>query len=342
MFAVSWREPSLWLHVFAPDGSEQPGYPLVLHTISSGYLPFGPPVPFDLDDDGDLEILMGKTGGGVSRAYCSHHDGTPCTGFPLLIATGSQLFFVGLGDVAGDDAPELVAYDNHLGSGYRVWVLDLATGATLPGWPYALNFWPKSFPTVADVDNDGVQDICVATDGGELLALSGTGQLLPGYPHQMISPSISGVGVGDIDDDGLFELVAATWDGWVYAWDTTGEALPDRADWPLRGINARNTGIFGDNGGTTTVAAAPSPARPRRLRIAPNPVVASAQFELDAAAPSALIQIYDPHGRLVEVVAAHGEGRVGWQPAASRPAGVYFARLQGAPESAAVRFVVLR
>ncbi len=244
MFAVSWLDPQFWLHVFEADGSEASGYPIVLHTFTSGYLMFGPPVPADLDDDGDLEILLGHWGGGQSQALCHHHDGSDYAGFPIQIATSSQLFYLGLGDVTGDGEPELVAFDNHLGGNYRAYVIDLATGTALPGWPYDVPDWPKGFPTVVDVDNDGLQDVCLATGGGELYAVSSDGQLIDGYPKQMVSPSISGVAAGDIDGDGLFELVAATWDGWVYAWDTPGEVLPGRADWPMRGVDSRNTGVY--------------------------------------------------------------------------------------------------
>lgn len=127
-----------------------------------------------------------------------------------------------------------------------MYAIDLASGTTLPGWPYGVTSWPKGFPAVVDVDNDTIQDICFATDSGELFAVSGQGQLIAGYPKLMASPSISGVAAGDIDGDGLFELVAATWDGLVYAWDTPSAMLPGRADWPMRAVNARNTGVFGD------------------------------------------------------------------------------------------------
>ena len=244
MFAVSWLEPSFWLHVFEADGSEADGYPIVLHTLGYGWLMFGPPVPADLDDDGDLEILLGYWGGGASYADCYHHDGAHCEGYPIQIATSSQLFYLGLGDVTGDGEPELLATENHLTGDYRVFAIDLATGMTLPGWPYGLTSWPKGFPAVVDVDDDTVQDVCFATSSGELFAVSGQGQLIDGYPKQMAASSISGVAVGDIDGDGLFELVAATWDGWVYAWDTPSAALPGRADWPMRGVDVRNTGVF--------------------------------------------------------------------------------------------------
>ncbi|MBN1355374.1 VCBS repeat-containing protein [bacterium] len=242
-FALVWDDPDLKLYAFTPLGQDLPGYPVTLWNLSGGYLPFGPPIPVDLDQNGDLEFLSGfnKTGQ-ISEVYAFHHDGTAVTGYPRTIAASSQLLYIGLGDVTGDIEPELIALDNHYGSDYRVMVFDLATGALL--WPYAVANWPHGFPCIADVDGDGLQDVCISTDGGELLAITGDGQLIPGYPKTLCSGSISGVAAGDIDGDGLFELVAATWDGWIYAWDTTGSALPGRADWPMRGIDARNTGIF--------------------------------------------------------------------------------------------------
>ncbi|MHC4946270.1 MAG: hypothetical protein ACYTG7_24925 [Planctomycetota bacterium] len=221
MFAVSWLDPSFLLHVFESDGSEKTGYPVTLFTMPGGaYHMFGPPVPFDLDGDNDLEILLGYNYSGASHARCFHHDGTACAGFPIQIATSSQLFYLGLGDVTGEGKTELIAFDNHLGGDYRVYVIDMDTGSALPGWPFDVPNWHKGFPTVVDVDNDALQDICFVTDGGELYAVAGDGSLITGYPKTMTSPSISGVAAGDIDDDGLFELVAATWNGWVYAWDT--------------------------------------------------------------------------------------------------------------------------
>lgn len=339
MFAVSWLDPSLYLHVFEADGSEATGYPILLHTFSSGYLPFGPPVPADLDEDGDLEILLGHWGAG-SRTFCYHHDGTPYAGFPIEIATNSQLFYIGLGDVTGDREPELIAFDNHLGADYRVHVIDPATGTSLPGWPYNVTSWPKGFPTVADVDNDGLQDICLATDAGELHAVSGGGQLIEGYPKTMVSSSISGVAAGDIDDDGLFELVAATWDGWVYAWDTPGADLAGRADWPMRGVNARNTGVFE----RTTTSAAPdeSHARLPDFGVRPNPAFSRAEFLIESSMTSATVEIFDLSGRLVDKLSGGANHRLVWLPGPSVPSGVYFARLKGEQASKTVRFTIAR
>ena len=247
MFGVSWLDPDYRLHIFESNGTVRPGYPVTLYSMpAGGYSIFGPPVVADLDGNDDLEFLHGYNQSGTSRAVGVHHDGTIYSGFPMVVASGSQLFYVGLGDVTGDGTPEVLALDNQLSSNYRAHAFDLGTGVPLAGWPVAVPDWPKSFPCVADVDGDGVQDFSFVTDGGELWSLNTSGGSLAGFPKTMVSPSISGVAAGDIDGDGLFELVAATWDGWVYAWDTT--SAMSHADWPQRGLNARNTGVFGDDG----------------------------------------------------------------------------------------------
>ncbi len=247
MFALAWQSPSFILHVFNADGSEQPGYPRTVITFTSGYLMNGAPVPVDLDGDGDLELLFGYSDGtSVAWAECRHHDGSNVAGFPIQINTGSQLYSIGLGDVTGDGRPELIALDNKLAGGDRVNVFDLTTHASLPGFPLELPVWIHAFPTVADVDGDGLQDILFSTDEGLIYAVNGAGQVLPDFPKQMNAAGISGCAVGDINGAGRFEIVASTWSGFVYAWNTPAPARADLADWPSYGINAHNTGVFGD------------------------------------------------------------------------------------------------
>jgi hypothetical protein len=214
--------------------------------MSSQYEMNGPPIPVDLDGDGDLEIILGYWNSSAAVADCYHHDGTSYSHFPITIASSTQLFYLGLGDVTGDRYPELIATTNYLPGDYKIYLLDIASGTVMPGWPFDLTSWPKGFPAVVDADNNNLQDICFATDFGELFAVSGTGVLLTDFPKMMITTSSSGVAAGDIDGDTFYELVAATWDGWVYAWDLPTPVLESNADWPMRGINARNTGVYGD------------------------------------------------------------------------------------------------
>jgi hypothetical protein len=347
-FAVTLLGGTFRLIAFAADGSLQAGYPVELYTPGAGYLMFGPPLVLDMDGDGALEIIMGVNISGTSYAMAVKFDGTPMPGSPITIATQSQLFYLGLGDVLGNHEPELIAFDNHLGSGYRVHVLHLMSGEVLPGWPVALANWPQGFPTVVDVDNDGVQDIVLVTGGGELFALSGTGAVLDGFPRTMASASISGVAAGDIDGDGYYELVAVTWDGWAYAWNTQGAVGDGNADWPLRGIDARNTGVFRSTSGVISIGDQPDPGAddqavvPAALAIssvAPNPFNPRTTVRLDLPrSETVALAVHDLSGRLVRTLwqgtMQAGRHAVVWDGLDERgqpsPSGTYLVRLVGA------------
>lgn len=330
-FAVTIFAGEFRLHLLNPDGSHQSGYPVSLYSPGGGSLMFGPPVPADLDGDGDLEIILGYNSSSTSRAMAVNHDGIPVAGFPIAISSGSQLFYLGMGDVTGDGEPELIAVDNELSADYRVWAIDMVTGAPLSGWPVAVASWPKGFPAVADLDGDGIQDISFSTDGGMVHALSGAGVELEGFPKVMSAASTSGTAVGDIDGDGLYEIVAATWDGWVYAWDTTGPVGTGNRDWPMRGVDPANTGIYRG----ASQSGATEPPVPVSLSIAQNPVSSSVVFTVTGVQNAGQIQIFDTAGRLAASVSSV------WNPSADQPGGVYLARLSGS-SLPALKFVLVR
>jgi hypothetical protein len=294
-----------------------------------------------MDSDGDLEFLIGYNSGSTSRAYARHHDGSPVAGYPITIATSSQLYYLAVGDLTGDYEPELLALDNYLAGTNRALAFRLADGAPLPGWPYFVNDWPHGFPCVVDVDGDGRQDFCLSTEGGQVLAIGADGALLPGFPKTMVGPSISGVAAGDIDGDGLFELVASTWNGWIHAWDTTGPVGPGRADWPMRGVDARNTGIY--HRLDPAAVSSTDPSITTHVQILPNPAArAGAMFRLPGAHDGSTLDVLDVAGRRVDSVTLQ-YGRAWWHAASEVPAGVYVVRVRNAVgASTGSRFVLVR
>lgn len=336
-FAITLFNGEYRLHLFNSDGSDQSGYPLGLFS-PSGSATFGPPLVADLDNDGNLEMIIGHYASNISYASAYHHDGTVVSGFPITIATTSQLFYLGLGDVTADGFPELIATDNHLGEGYRVHVLDIALGSPLSGWPVVQKDWPEGLPTVVEVNGDSYQDVCFVTNGGELFALSNDGSVIADYPKMMSAASISGVAAGDIDGDGYYELVAATWDGNVYAWDTDGEVSSDNADWPLLGVDARNTGIY-RGASTSGIENSHSPEPVQSLTISVNPVISNVVFTT-AVEQNSSLTIYDITGKQI-IELSETSNAFNWSPTTQVPDGVYFAKLNN-HENTCIKFVIAR
>ncbi len=111
-------------------------------------------------------------------------------------------------------------------------VLDGLTGAELPGWPQFTGGAMHTNPSVADLNNDGREEVIATSEAGRVYVWNGDGSLAPGWPqHSMPPPNtpagfFGGVAVGDLFGDGNNELVAAAWDQHLYAWNKTGALLP--------------------------------------------------------------------------------------------------------------------
>jgi hypothetical protein len=150
------------------------------------------------------------------------NSGAPSTvsGEPLGGATVADLF--------GDGRKQVVV-------GFMdgsVSVLDGATGAELAGWPQYTHGAMHTNPSVADLNNDGHQEVIATSESGRIYVWSADGSLFPGWPQHTTPPApnvspglFGGVAVGDLFGDGNKELVAAAWDQQLYAWNRDGGLL---------------------------------------------------------------------------------------------------------------------
>jgi subtilisin family serine protease len=166
------------LHVFQPDGSERPGWPLTLpntNAFSQSYLAVG-----DLNQDGHKEIVYSHE----AFLYVFKDDGTnfssawPQQGEPATQETFGYNAVV-IGDVDGDGFPEIVTVLNTVqtnsdpfftigeygdekllairkdGTISKSWQLNAGNGCFL-------EFFPT--PAIGDFKQDGTTDIAVAYD----------------------------------------------------------------------------------------------------------------------------------------------------------------------------------
>ncbi len=191
----------------------------------------GPVACADIDGDGSTEVVACQAAG---RICVLRANGLPSAGWPVSVApaedppnAGTIFTRPALGDINGDGRLEIIAAANN----YRVHAWD-ASGRLLRGWPRILENRARAGyadPVLADLNDDGLPEVLVATDQGfrgpaRIYALDVAGRDIRGWPVDLPERCNAGVAVGDLDNDGRLDVVAATVgeQGWVLAWDGRG------------------------------------------------------------------------------------------------------------------------
>ncbi len=140
---------------------------------------------------------------------------------------GSEIYHsVAVGDIQGDDRPEIVAAMPRL---HKIIALSadgvLLWRAKLEGEPFEDGpSWHWTRPQLADLDDDGLDEILYADYHGQVTALSGAGDTLwckKVSEHRCDRP----VFVGDILGDGREEILVGDFEGTLRCLSADGEVL---------------------------------------------------------------------------------------------------------------------
>ena len=193
------------------DGTRKWSYP-------TGMIEWSSAAVGDIDQDNELEIVIGTSGGapnigGDIYAINAVTGGLEWNYHVLSIVWSSPA----IGDIDGDDEAEVVIGTNN----GQVIALDGKDGSV--DWNNAISAGAKvaSSPAIGDIDNDGDMEVVVGCHNGSVYVLDGgTGVVERSFPTGGIvwsSPAI-----GDIDGDGYLEIVVGSDDGNVYAFEWTG------------------------------------------------------------------------------------------------------------------------
>jgi hypothetical protein len=191
-----------YVHAYNHDGTLCTGWP----QNANGVLGLISPTLFDLDRDGDLEIIMVQMQSGQpGHVYVWHHDGQVYSGWPqntdyLGVATAA------VADIDNDSLFEIVAL-----SYYSVYAWD-QNGNLEPGWPKLNVAGGMSYaqPVLADLDDDSDLEVLHAYylnthDYVGIYNYDGTA--FPNWPQQYPGPQTYTTPVtGDIDDDWDLEI----------------------------------------------------------------------------------------------------------------------------------------
>lgn len=243
------------LYAWHNDGTDVPGWPQYVGETGA----LKSPVIYDLDNDGDLEIILGQRLYPDGRVFVFNSDGTTYSGWPksldyMCVATPS------VGDVDNDGIPEICAVS--FNSVY-LWDKD---GIIKPGWPKLNVAGGMSYaqPVFADLDDDGDMEILHSyyTSNTNYVGIyhhdgsvfENWPQIYPG-PQNFVMPI-----TGDIDNDSDLEIFGGCHGYGILERHHNGDTV---AGWPVDIYNLEcspivfdldNDGsreiIFGDNAGS--------------------------------------------------------------------------------------------
>lgn len=214
--------------VYSDSGQVMDGFPWVIGKNSI----WDSPTLYDLDNDGTLEILIRvKPDDNINGIYALNSRGEIVTGFPYPLASGNSGVCVAVGDMDGDNVPEIAYGSVEAVDSAKVWVYNLS-GSLLAGFPAKVfRTWVDGSVAIADVDGDGLGDVVCGTNGtaskpGLIYAFNYMGQVLPDFPISPGNPILNSFETHptlvDIDGDGDTEIFAGRVDKYVYGWDTQG------------------------------------------------------------------------------------------------------------------------
>ena len=182
----------------------------------------------DVDGDGRPELLLGDERG---RLHALKRSGAEAKGFPVQL--GAPV--TSAATSAALPGGRVVAVGCEDG---KVHVIDLKTLRERPGFPLVTHFAVSGAPAFADLTDDGVLDLLVASQDYGLYAVNAQGEALPGFPAAAGYRLYEGPAVADLLGDGRLEVVFASADGMVHAVTRSGAPLPG---WPVR-VGARVLG----------------------------------------------------------------------------------------------------
>lgn len=234
------------IFIYHHDGTLVSGWPVVVPAISR----FGDdvaPILVDLDNDGDLEILVFSKGI-KTNFYAFHHDGTPVPGWPVVL---EESFYgsSAMADMDQNGYPEIVAFSN----GGNLYAFE-HDGGIAPGWPVWVGGKPRNRSdkegnkllymgdnvVIGDIDGDGDLEIVLyiwadkTTDTGIIVAHHHDGNPVAGFPWTPpVGMKISGFALGDFDQNGDLEVVLHVYKGtstleredWVYVLNHDGSSF---------------------------------------------------------------------------------------------------------------------
>lgn len=186
----------------------------VLSTLGSSYVSH--PALAQMDLVPGMEIIAASRD--TKEVYIFKSNGSVMAGWPRTLENTIRAGMV-VGDLDGDGKNEVIAVDEK-GVIY-VWkangteLIDGDANPTTQGVFYRMTGCTLNYstPCVADIDEDGKNDLIVGSQGSQLFVFKFNGAIVAGFPYALTSSISGSPAIGDVDNDNHLEIVVWEFNG---------------------------------------------------------------------------------------------------------------------------------
>jgi hypothetical protein len=245
-------------------------YGLKAEYFADSYL-MGSPAIGQLDDDEDLEVVIGGYSSSGKKIYAINSDGTDVSGFPVDVDE-KMIKGVALYDFDNNGKDDIVFGSDSdnisllLDDGTLSW--SYTTGDKIQSAPSIINTGSEilvcagskddnfycltengdlkfSYPTGSNiytspsaVELNGSTAIFFGSDDGNIYAVDSNGNNLPGWPQQTDGNIVGSIAFSDMDNDGTPEIISTNSAGELLSYNADGlqnQYFPITAEFPYAG-----------------------------------------------------------------------------------------------------------
>jgi hypothetical protein len=234
------------LHAYDSDGTIKSGFPIIWPDGG----PQKEPLLENIDEDPEMEIISARYNWPTAFVTAYNGDGALdpfWENIELDYIPGSGC---SSGDLDGDGVPEIIAC-----SFWKLYAFNIKA-ELLDGFPFTYEQDVRnvsySNPVIADIDEDGFNDIVVGTcnsepqtDAGAVYVIKNNGTVLNGWPQFVTRWLYAPVSVVDLDQDSHLDIIVGdqvlspTPDDYLHAWDKDGNNLQGFPVGSLEAINVQ-------------------------------------------------------------------------------------------------------
>jgi hypothetical protein len=180
----------------------------------------------EIDNVPGFDILAASRD--TKQIFAFNYTGSVIAGWPRPVINSIRAGMVAA-DMDGDGQKEVIALDEKgvlyvwrkNGTEFRDGDHDNSTNGVFR--KFAGCSYQYGCPAVGDLDNDGVNEMVVGTQGDSLFVLNSNGTSAPGWPKSFPSPIAGSPAIGDVDGDGMLDVVVHEQNGntWAFRGDGT-------------------------------------------------------------------------------------------------------------------------